>query len=96
MILPEIRSNEPEKRGFIISFPKFSPIEIAQHEYGDTEAQCRSHQQARNIESYQEEDGHEKQAKPPPQDSVPLKKQIAGAPRPKPNRSLQLILVEGI
>jgi hypothetical protein len=64
--LPEIGSNQTEKRGFVIPFPKFSPIKNNQHNGRDSEAQRGGHQQPRNIATNQEKDGHEKQTKTTP------------------------------
>jgi hypothetical protein len=93
---PEIRPNEADERGFVISFPIFSSIETEQHERRDNEAQRRCHEQPRYIETDQEKDGHEEHAQPAPEDFAPVKKKISGASCPQPDRTLQLIRVERI
>ena len=92
----EIRPNEAEEGGFVISFPIFSSIETEQHERRDNEAQRRCHEQPRYIETDQEKDGHEEHAQPAPEDFASVKKKISGASCPQPDRTLQLIRVERI
>src|SRR4029077_5444610 len=94
LALSEIGSNQTEKRGFVISFPKFSPIENKQHGRRDGEAQRRSHQQPRDIEANQEKDGHEKQTETTPQYFTPIEEQVFRTSLPQPDRALQLSRVE--